>query len=183
MRRIVPVLIGLTILFACGFLTTGCKEEDESGIIKAVAKGYWEALFRGQTRRAYEMLDSESQGFTVYTDYARAVGLMPSQLPEIQEYWAAYYPHTLVEVHSVVIDKKTKTAVASLSLTQPDPTWFPDEAVAEAEELGLDGVEKGLFVLGKQTEALKEGRVPIVQIPENTKLRKEEDKWRIIYTR
>lgn len=180
MRRRVSIILGLGLV---AVIFSGCPQEGERPMVGERARGYWTAIFQGRARAAYEMLDSKSQGFIVYTDYARKVGLLPSQIQEVQDYWAAYYPLTTIEIQSVLIDRKSNTAVVSLTLTQPDPTWFSDEALEEAERLGLERGEKARFILRKQTEALREGRVPTVKIAENTKLVKEEDEWRIVFTR
>jgi len=179
MKLITKVLLyGLT---AVAFLVAGCKKADETAIIKKLATGYWEALFQGETRTAYEMLDSKSQTYIVYGDYTRKVGFGPGKRPEVDEYWAAYYSLTQIEVTSVVIDRKGESAVVSFTLTQPDPTWFPDEAVREADSLGLTQDVKGKYVLKAMTKALKEARVPIVKTAENTKLVMEDDEWRVVF--
>ncbi|MBN2381192.1 hypothetical protein JXM67_15440 [candidate division WOR-3 bacterium] len=180
MNRSLSIFLGLGLLVLA---SSQCKKTDEVPVIKETARNYWDALFRGQTRAAYEMLDSESQGFIVFPDYARKVGLYPSSIKEVRDYWEVYYPLTEIQIQSATFDRKTKTAVVSLVLTQPDPKWFPDDAVAEAESLGLEEGEKGRFVLRAMTEALREGTVPVVKIAENTRLIKEEDEWRIVFTR
>jgi hypothetical protein len=180
--KLLPRVFSVLLLAMLFF--TGCKKtDDEVWIVKEVATHYMDLLFQGKTRAAYEMLDVESKSLIVYPDYARTVGLYPSHIQEVQDYWAAYYPQTQIEVVSAVVDNKSKTAVVSLTLTQPDPKWFPDEAVAEAQAQGLEGPELGLFVLRKQTEALKDGMIPLVKIAENIKLLKEDDQWMVVYRR
>ena len=143
------------------------------------AERYWNYLYRGETRSAYNMLDKKSQGFLSYPDYARKVGFGPTNLPEVADYWEAYYPNTQIEVKNVSVQRKQ--AIVSLTLTIPDPTWFPDEAYAEAKRLGLEGHEYALFMIRAQTEALKKGEIPLVRIQENTQLVKEDAEWRVVF--
>lgn len=166
---------------AAGLILTlaGCPGEDEIPEISNRAERYWNNLFHGYTRNAYDMLDSGSRGFIAYADYARKVGFGPSGLQEVKEYWMAYYPLTAVEVNSVSV--KGRKATVTLTLTQPDPTWFPDEAHAQAEEQGLEGNDYALFLLRAQTEALLTGKIPIVKIQENLQLIKEDDVWWVVF--
>ncbi len=160
-------------------LLAGCPNKDEAPIVRRRAERYWNYLYRGETRSAYNMLDKKSQGFLSYPDYARKVGFGPTNLPEVKEYWEAYYPNTQIEVKNVSVQRKQ--AIVSLTLIIPDPTWFPDEAYAEAKRLGLEGHEYALFMIRAQTEALKKGEIPVVKIQENTQLVKEDNVWRIVF--
>ncbi|MEA3311143.1 MAG: hypothetical protein U9Q76_02860 [candidate division WOR-3 bacterium] len=157
----------------------GCPNKDEAPIVRQRAERYWNYLYRGETRSAYNMLDKKSQGFLSYPDYARKVGFGPTNLPEVKEYWEAYYPNTQIEVKNISVQRKQ--AIVYLTLTIPDPTWFPDEAYAEAKRLGLEGHEYALFMIRAQTEALKRGEIPLVRIQENTQLVKEDNVWRIVF--
>ncbi|MCK4232599.1 hypothetical protein KAX06_05690 [candidate division WOR-3 bacterium] len=160
-------------------LLAGCPNKEEVLIVRQRAERYWNYLYRGETRSAYNMLDKKSQGFLSYPDYARKVGFGPTNLPEVADYWEAYYPNTQIEVKNVSVQRKQ--AIVSLTLIIPDPTWFPDEAYAEAKRLGLEGHEYALFMIRAQTEALKKGEIPLVRIQENTQLVKEDAEWRVVF--
>jgi len=168
----------LGLALAALVVLTACPREDTSAI-KERAVTYWENLFRGKLRAAYEMLDTRSRGFITYPDYARKVGIWPTTFKEVQDYWKAYYPLTGVEARDVSLTRNTATV--ALVLTQPDPTWFPDEVHAEAKRLGLEGPDYALFLLRGYTQALLEGKVPIVRIRETTRLVKEDDQWWIVF--
>lgn len=176
MKRNLLSLVGAALI---AVVLAGCPREDEAPIVRQRAERYWYYLFKGQIRSAYNMLDKKSRGTLTYGEYARKVGFGPSNLLEVQEYWKAYYPNTLIEVKNVSVQRNS--AIASLTLTIPDPTWFPDEAYAEAKRLGLEGHEYALFMIRAQTEALKKGEVPLVRIQENTQLLKEDNVWRIVF--
>lgn len=176
MKRNLLLLAGAALI---AVVLAGCPREDEAPIVRQRAERYWHYLYRGRTREAYNMLDKKSQSFITYGEYARKVGFGPSNLLEVQEYWKAYYPNTRIEAGNVSV--RGKKAIVSLILTLPDPSWFQDEAYAEAKRLGLEGHEYALFMIRAQTEALKKGEVPLVRIQENTQLVKEDDVWRIVF--
>ena len=176
MKRNLPLLVCAALIAVA---LAGCPNKDEVLIVRQQAERYWNYLYRGETRSAYNMLDKKSQGFLSYPDYARKVGFGPTNLPEVKEYWEAYYPNTRIGIGNVSV--KRKKAIVSLTLTIPDPTWFPDEAYAEAKRLGLEGHEYAIFMIRWQTEALKRGEIPIVRIHENTQLVKEDNVWRIVF--
>ena len=176
MRRNLFFLTGAALI---SLVLAGCPREDESPIVRKRAAQYWQFLFRGEIRSAYNMLDEKSQAFTTYDEYAQMVGFGRTDIQEVQDYWKAYYPNTQVEVRNVSI--KRKQAVVSLNLTIPDPTWYPDEAHEEAKRLELEGHEYALFMIRWQTEALKKGEIPLVKIQESTQLVKEDGEWRIVF--
>jgi hypothetical protein len=157
----------------------GCPNKEELPIVRQRAERYWNYLYRGRTREAYNMLDEKSRAFITYDEYAQKVGFGRTRVQEVQDYWKAYYPNTQIEVTGVSI--KRKQAIVSLDLTIPDPTWFPDEAHEEAKRLGLEGHEYALFMIRAQTEALNRGEVPLVKIQESTQLVKEDGEWRIVF--
>lgn len=176
MRRNLFFLIGTALIF---LVFAGCPREDESAIVRKRAALYWQFLFRGEIRSAYNMLNDKSQAFTTFDEYAQKVGFGRTNIQEVQDYWKAYYPNTRIEVGNVSL--KRKQAIVSLDLTIPDPTWYPDEAHEEAKRLGLEGHEYALFMIRWQTEALKKGEIPLVKIRESTQLVKEEGEWRIVF--
>lgn len=177
MKRNLLLLVCAALIAAA---LAGCPNREEVLIVRRQAERYWNYLYRGRTREAYNMLDKKSQGSLSYPEYARKVGFGPTNLPEVKEYWKAYYPNTQIEVNSVSVQRKQ--AIVSLTLTIPDPTWFPDEAYAEAERLGLEGHEYALFMIRWQTEALRKGEIPLVKIQESTQLVKEEGEWRVVFS-
>jgi hypothetical protein len=173
----------LLTLFGAAFiflLLSGCPGEDETPIVRKQAERYWQYLFRGEIRSAYDMLDKKSQVFISYGEFAEKVGFGLTRVQEVTEYWEAYYPNTQIEVRSVSI--KPQQAIVSLDLTIPDPKWFPDEAYEEAKRLGLEGHEYALFMIRWQTQALRRGEIPLVKTQESTQLVKEDDEWRVVFT-
>ncbi|TET23420.1 MAG: hypothetical protein E3J71_02260 [Candidatus Stahlbacteria bacterium] len=176
MKRNLLLLAGAALI---AVVLAGCPQEDEAPIVRQRAERYWNYLYRGRTREAYNMLDKKSRGTLTYGEYARKVGFGPSNLLEVQEYWKAYYPNTRIEAGNVSVQRKQ--AIVSLILTLPDPSWFQDEAYAEAKRLGLEGHEYALFMIRAQTEALNRGEIPLVRIQENTPLVKEDAEWHIVF--
>jgi hypothetical protein len=176
MKRIM-LLIGAATLLAAAL--AGCPREDETPIVRQQAERYWAYLFRGRTLDAYKMLDEQTRGYLSYMEYAQKVGFGKSQITEIQDYWKAYYANTEIVINDVSI--KRKLAIVSITLTIPDPSWFPDEAYTEAQSLGLEGHEYALFMISAQTKALQRGEIPQVLIEESTQLLKESGQWRIVF--
>jgi len=174
MKRNLLLLAALICL-----VLAGCPNKEEVPIVRQRAERYWNYLYRGETRSAYNMLDKKSQAFITYEEYAQKVGFGRTNIQEVKEYWEAYYPNTRIEVGNVSLNRKQ--AIVSLDLTIPDPTWFPDEAYAEAKRLGLEGHEYAIFMIRAQTEALKKGEIPLVKIQESTQLLKEDGEWRIVF--
>lgn len=177
--------MGRSLFFLTGaaliaVVLTGCPREDEAPIVRKQAERYWQFLFRGKIRSAYDMLDEKSQAFISYGEFAQRVGFGLTRAQEVTEYWEAYYPNTQIEVRSVSI--KRKQAVVALDLTIPDPKWYPDEAHEEAKRLGLEGNEYALFMIRWQTEALSKGEIPLVKIQESTQLVKEAGEWRVVFS-
>lgn len=174
----------LVLLAAAGALiltsAAGCNNQEDKEAASQTAVRYWNNLFSGNTRSAYQMLDKKSQGFLPYPDYSRKVGVGPVTAPEIEAYWDAYFPNTQIEAREVYL--KGKQAGVTLDMTIPDPTWFPDKARLEAESKGLEGEEYATYILQAQTRALEEGRVPLVRIEETTRLVKEGQTWKVVFT-
>ncbi len=160
-------------------LLGACPGKDESPLVKDTAAGYWNHLFKGEIRAAFNMLDKGSRQFMNYSQFANKVGFGSSGVTEVKEYWKAYFPLTDVDVKSVTVRKDA--ASVSLILTIPDPKWFPDEAQMEAERLGLVDQEYALFMIRAQTDALKQGKIPTVRISEVTNLVKEEGSWKVVF--
>jgi hypothetical protein len=169
-------LVGTAFIF---LVLAGCPREDETPIVRRLAENYWQFLFKGEIRSAYNMLDKKSQAFITYEEFAKKVGFGLTRVQEVKDYWEAYYPNTQIEVRSVSVNRKQ--AIVSLTLTIPDPKWYPDEAHEEAKRLGLEGHEYALFMIRWQTEALRKGEIPLVKIQESTQLVKEDSEWRVIF--
>lgn len=175
MNRKSLVILGAAFVL----LFAACPGKDESPVVLQTAVNYWNFLYKGETRAAFDMLDKGSKQIMNYSRYSRKVGFGPGSFDETREYWKAYYPLTNIEVNTVSVRKEVATV--SLTLTIPDPTWFPDEAYQEAEKLGLKDQEYALFMIRAQTEALKQGRIPTVRISEVTNLLKEDGSWKIVF--
>lgn len=167
----------LTALILLAF--TACPRKDETPAVRDAVQDYWNYLYNGKTQAAYDMLASENQAGMTLQQFSREVGMGTRNLPEIEEYWKAYYPLTQVKVGDIYIEKKSARATAVL--TQPDPKWFPSRAYQEAERLGLKETEKALYLLRATTEALDQGEVPRVVITRIMRLAKEDETWRIIF--
>ncbi|NLI99070.1 hypothetical protein GX441_10485 [bacterium] len=169
------------VSIACGaaFLWVACPAKDESTAVRSAVVQYWGYIYQGATRSAYDMLDSESRNRITYRKYAEKVGFGTSNIPEIKEYWKAYQTMTNIEIKNVAV--QGGRANADLVLTIPDPKWFPDEAYAESQRLGLKDQEYALFMIKAQTQALKEGRIPLVRLMETTNLVKEGEAWKIVF--
>lgn len=176
MKRDLIALAGLVL----AIFMIACPGENQTQEASRTAERYWELLFKGEIRSAYNMLSEESKIAITYSDYSKKVGFGISNIKEIEEYWDVYYRNTNIEVKSAYV--KGKTAVVSLTLTIPDPKWFPDEAYAEAQRLGLEGNDYALFMVRAQTQAMQKGEIPPVKIDESTMLVKEADEWRVVFT-
>jgi hypothetical protein len=173
-RRLSLILGPALLLFLCA-----CPGKDESQLVNDTAVSYWNYLFKGEIRSAFNMLDVSSKQTMNYSQFSKKVGFGSNTKEEIKEYWKAYYPLTGVEVKTVSVRKNSATV--SLTLTIPDPQWFPDEAQLEAEKRGLKGQEYALFMIRAQTDALKQGKIPTVRISEVTSLVKEDDTWKVVF--
>jgi hypothetical protein len=171
-RLIIALIIVIVSLVGC--------PKDEIPEVKEVAGKYWFFLFSGQIRPAYNLLNSETRNNLPYGDYARRVGFGPTGIQEVKDYWNAYYPQTEIEVGEAAVKKDR--AVVAVTLTQPDPKWFPDEAYQKSVELGLEGNEQARFIIKAHTDALNAGLVPIVKIQESTNLVKEGEDWKVVFT-
>lgn len=158
---------------------TACPRKDEAPAVREAVLNYWNYLYRGEIQEAYDMLAQESKAGMTVQQFSRLVGLGTRRLPEIEDYWKAYFPLTQVRVGDVYVEKKS--AKATVVLTQPDPKWFPTRAYEEAEKLSLKETEKALYLLRATTDALNRGEVPRVVITRVMKLVKEGDSWRIIF--
>jgi hypothetical protein len=170
-------LVSITCVAA--FLWIACPAKDESPAVRSAVVQYWDYIYQGATRSAYDMLSGESKNSITFREYAEKVGFGTRNMPEIKEYWKVYHTMTNIEIKDIAVQRGR--ANAELVLTIPDPKWFPDEAYAESQRLGLKDQEYALFMIKAQTQALREGRIPLVRLMETTNLVKEGETWKIVF--
>lgn len=172
----------LLICFVTGTcIFPGCAKKDSDGAKKFIGD-YWSAVFKGDARKAYSMLTSESKKTISFEKYAYNISYGTKPTPLTDSFFSVYAPACNMSPGPVMIEGDT--AKVELLLTIPDlPYMNRTSLLAKADSLfaGKDTVLRNEWLIRQRTIAVREKHYRPLILHLSLRLAWKWGSWHLIY--